>query len=83
MFRAMPDPHREPLPEHPAPRRRYHGLRLGGPPPIYRGPAEPVLRRHEAQRRPRVDCDTNIPIDTARKIAAALIEAADEIDGLT
>jgi hypothetical protein len=30
-----------------------------------------------------VDCDDNMPTDTARKIAAALIEAADEIDGLT
>jgi hypothetical protein len=27
--------------------------------------------------------DKNVPTDTARKIAAALIEAADEIDGLT
>jgi hypothetical protein len=30
-----------------------------------------------------VDNDKNIPTDTARKIAAALTEAADEIDGLT
>jgi hypothetical protein len=30
-----------------------------------------------------VDNDTSIPTDTARKIAAALIEAADELDGLT
>jgi hypothetical protein len=30
-----------------------------------------------------VDDDKNMPTDTARKIAAALTEAADEIDGLT
>ena len=30
-----------------------------------------------------VDNDQSMPTDTARKIAAALIEAADEIDGLT
>jgi hypothetical protein len=30
-----------------------------------------------------VDDDRNVPTDTARKIAAALIEAADELDGLT
>jgi hypothetical protein len=29
-----------------------------------------------------VDDDKNMPTDTARKIAAALIEAADEIDSL-
>jgi hypothetical protein len=27
-----------------------------------------------------VDCDENMPTDTARNVAAALIEAADEID---
>jgi hypothetical protein len=30
-----------------------------------------------------VDTDGTMPTDTARQIAAALIEAADEIDGLT
>ena len=30
-----------------------------------------------------VDDDKHVPTDTARKIAAALIEAADEIDSLT
>jgi hypothetical protein len=48
---------------------------LGGP-PAYRGPAIPVLRRHTAPRRPR---RKNVPTETARKIAAALMEAADEL----
>jgi hypothetical protein len=29
-----------------------------------------------------VDCDESMPTDTARKIAAALMQAAKELDGL-